>query len=201
VDYVPMVMEFLEPYLVDPNTKQKRYWTNERERLEIYRDLGWDTWINIRLAVSPSDTVKVKISYEHNGKQTIIYQIWDTPAGKVEERLQCTDDWPGSFNRTYPIDFEDDFRTPRYIEPPFKNASDLGALEYLFPLDNPADEEMILREFKEKKALSEEFNVPLMIYGSFGMDWLIWLNRAEAAVLYAVDAPGQPPTAYRSGGL
>jgi hypothetical protein len=39
----------------------------------------------------------------------------------------------GDRNARSPVGFYDDFRTSRYIEFPFKSASDLATLPFLFP--------------------------------------------------------------------
>jgi len=189
VDYVPMIQDFWMPYIIDRKTNTKRAWNNERERLAIYRDLGWDTKIHVRTHVTPGKDVKTETIYEKDENGTIIHQTWDTPAGKISERLRLTEDWPEAFNRKENIELGHDFRTPRYIEVPFKNSNDLDALEYLFPENNPIDEQMILEQYREKKALSEEFGVPLIVYMDGGMDWFMWLHTAEEAVLLLMDRP------------
>lgn len=189
VDYVPMMLDFWNPYYFDRKANVKRAWNNERERLAIYRDLGWDTKIQIGTSVTPCTDVKTETIYERDGDATILHQIWNTPAGKIEERIRVTEDWPEAFDRKENIGFGHDFRTPRYVEIPFKDSNDLDTLEYLFPENNPVDEEKLLTEYREKKALSEEFGVPLIVYMDGGMDWLIWLHKAEDAILLLMDRP------------
>jgi len=212
VDHVPMIMEFLEPYIVDPVTKIKRVWTNEQERLAIYRDLGWDTNIYMFLTVTPGKEVTTEAKYEQTAERTILHQIWNTPAGTIEEKLHVTEDWldalpetsgdcyrnpismGGKLNapdRTGIIGFSSDFRPTRYVEPPFKDSKDLDTLEYLFPLKNPIDEELIFLDYQYKKALSDEFDVPLIIYGDLGMDWLAWISKQEAFIWQLIETPDE----------
>ena len=189
VDYVPMFMDFWDPYIIERDTGRKREWRNERERLAVFRDNGWDTAVRLWLHVSPSAGVKTELRYEEDGQGTVLHQKWHTPAGTITEKLRVTEDWPEAAGRTDNLEFGSDFRTPRYIETPFKSSSDLDALEYLFPESNPADEKALRAGYVEGKALADEFNVPLIVYVDAGLDWLIWLNRPEEAVYAIVDGP------------
>lgn len=184
VDYTPMEIHFWpEP------AHEKVTWKSERERLETYRKWGWDTRINIGTPVTPDKKVKTSLEYRTVDGVTVLKQMWDTPAGRLEEQLKVTGDWPQALNRKTNQDFFSDFRTARYIEYPFKELKDLDTLEYLFPLTNDLDVDTIVKDFREKKQLSEEFQVPLLVYLDAGMDWLLWLFSAEEAVMRMVETP------------
>jgi hypothetical protein len=184
VDYVPLVINFWDTPL-----HSKLSWKNERQRLETYLQEGWDTYLQITPTVSADVSVKTKLHYATRNGVQVLQQSWSTPAGEITEQLKVTDDWDEAHDRTTNIGFRDDFRTPRYVEFPFKEAKDLETLSYLFPSTNPADEDEIIEEHKAKRALSREFNVPLFAYIDAGMDWLIWLFPPEEAIVRVVEAP------------
>ena len=186
VDYVPMAFQFWP----SPPRRPNATWTNERERLEFFRRRGWDARVEVGTLVTPLPAVQAEVRYETLNDQPILHQLWHTPAGTVEERLRVTDDWPGrDRNADTPVGFYDDFRTSRYIEFPFKSASDLAALPYLFPVDNARDIDKMMSAHERARALAEEFQVPLFAYYTAGMDWLLWLHPAEEMILRARTDP------------
>jgi hypothetical protein len=182
VDHTPLTFHFWPT----PRHAQA-VWGSERERLAFFRDHGWDTRTEVALPVTPSPEVSVEVAYEEHG--TVLRQTWHTPAGTVEERLRVTEEWPGPRTAANPVGLGDDFRTPRYVEFPFKSATDLATLPYLFPRINPADDARLREQMAAARALTEEFAVPLTLYMSAGMDWLTWLFPPEEAVLRVMDDP------------
>lgn len=192
VDYVPMIIDFHNPFARDDMQAQphgQTLWRNERERLEAFKKWGWDTYLTVFPAVTPLQGVETSLEYEKDSEEEYIKQIWRTSAGNIQEKIRITEDWQEAYIRTENIPFGSDFRTARYIEFPFKEKADLAALEYLFPVENLKDTEAISQEYKEKKALADEFQVPLFIYLDSGMDWLTWLYPAEEAIMKLVDEP------------
>ena len=117
----------------------------------------------------------------------MLHQAWHTPAGTLHERMRVTEDWEGSGQVTGYLWFLDDFRPSRLLEPAIKGAADLAALEYLFPLENPADTEAMARTHAADRALADEFAVPLTTEHRAGLDWLTWMFSAAGAVLLAMD--------------
>jgi uroporphyrinogen-III decarboxylase len=202
VDHVPMAFHFWHA----PPRHPKATWRNERERLEFYRRREWDARVEVGTSVTPLPEVHVEVRYETLNDQPILHQVWHTPAGTVEERLRVTEDWPrGERNADTPVGFYDDFRTSRYIEFPFKSASDLATVPFLFPVENARDLDGLASAHRDAKALAEEFQVPLFAYHSAGMDWLIWLYPLEEIILRARTDPAmvhslldQINSAYRS---
>jgi uroporphyrinogen-III decarboxylase len=81
-----------------------------------------------------------------------------------------------------------DFRTPRYIEYPLKDEGDLGALDYIFPVETN-DYEGFKAYYNERRKLADEFNVPLFVYYDAGMDWLMWLFPPEEQIYQVADNP------------
>ena len=187
VDYVPMVIDFWENYMVDARTGEKRVWHTEEERLQVYQAYGWDTTIKAHTYVSPSKEVTATKRLERDG--TVLHQKWETPAGTIEERLSLSEDWPEARNAAGNVPLGHDFRTPRYIEWPFKDDASLETLPYLFPEHNPHDEEAIAKDVAAKKALAQKYGVPLMVYVDSGMDWLTWLFPADQTVFTVMDSP------------
>ena len=188
VDYVPMVLDlYAEPPFKHPRIS----WSNDRQRLSAYRDWGWDTRLSVNCEVTPLESVKTGRRYEPGTGDSdhLLCQIWDAPEGRLEEKLRSTRDWPESRDRKTNIPFRHDFRSPRYIEYPFKNENDLNTLGYLFPVDNPRDTDAIVQEYRNKRKLADEFNVPLFATMDAGLDWLVWLYPIEEAVLRLVSAP------------
>jgi len=143
--------------------------------------------VSVGLPVGPSAEARVEWSYEDAGGQRLLRQVWHTPAATLTERLRVTDDWPQAQHP--PVWLGDDFRTPRYVEYPFKQEADLAALPYLFALRGPAHEAALLASHAERRALAEEFQVPLLAVSSAGLDWLLWLYPAQEAVLRTVEQP------------
>lgn len=182
VDYTPLTFHFWS----EPR-HARAAWGNERERLAFFRDHGWDTRMEVAIPVTPAPEVTVDVAYEDHGQ--VLRQTWHTPAGTVEERLRVTEEWPGPRTAANPVGLGDDFRTPRYVEFPFKSADDLATLPYLFPRVNPADDAWFRDRLAAARALANEFAVPLTIYLSAGMDWLTWLYPPEDAVLRVMDDP------------
>jgi hypothetical protein len=168
---------------------KKLSWNNEKERLALHRDKGWDTVSSVYPAVTPASVVEAERRFETEGDMKVLYQTWKTPAGNVTEKLKVTEDWGELERNPGYMGFMSDFRPSRYIEFPFKDEKDLDTLEYLFPLENPADTEAITREFKEKRKLADEFGFALQTYFDAGMDWLMWLYPAEEAVMRVMDEP------------
>jgi hypothetical protein len=186
VDHVPMAFQFWHPLPGYPAAP----WGNERERLDFYRRREWDARVEVHTSVTPLPEVQVEIRYETLNDRPILRQVWHTPAGTVEERLRVTDDWPRrDRSADSPLGFYDDFRSSRYIEFPFKSASDLATLPFLFPVDNARDIDMMRSAHRQAKALAEEFHVPLLGYHSAGMDWLVWLYPPEEMILRARSDP------------
>lgn len=183
-DYVPMVIEWNEEHL-----HKKLSWTNERQRLKVHREKGWDAYLRVYPLVSPAENVRIDkmIVYEEGNR--ILRQAWHTPAGDITEKLRVTDDWDELWNGRPYLQFLSDFRTARYIEYPFKDAADLDTLEYLFPVDNPSDVKAITEDHKYRRDLADEYDVPLIAYLDSGMDWLIWFFPPEVAVLRIMDDP------------
>jgi len=180
VDHVPISMHFWH----DP-APARASWGSERERLAMFREWEWDTAVGVRTSVTPSKEVQIEVRYEDDGN--VLHQIWRTPAGTLEERLRVTDDWPEAKGRSGYLPILDDFRAPRYLERLIKSADDLPALEYLFPLDNPADSDAMVRDHQHARALAEEFEAPVSIDHWGGMDWLTWLYGAAEAVMLVMD--------------
>ncbi len=180
VDRVPISMHFWH----DP-APVRASWRNERERLSMYREWEWDTAVGVVSRVTPSEEVQIEVKYEDNGN--VLHQIWRTPAGTLEERLRVTDDWPEAKGRSSYLPILDDFRAPRYLERLIKSADDLPALEYLFPLDNPADDDAMAHSHQRAQALADEFEVSVSIDHWGGMDWLTWLFGAAEAVMLVMD--------------
>jgi len=185
VDYIPFIIEW--------NQQQKLHerlsWKNERERLALHQEKGWDSFINIYASVTPTADVTVEKRIETDGENRILCQIWKTPAGDITEKLKLTVDWDESELRDHHLKFNSDFRTPRYMEFPFKTLKDLDALEYLFPLENPIDTEELIRTYSEKRKLADEFDYPLFVYFDAGMDWLMWLYPTDEFVIRTVEEP------------
>ena len=186
VDHVPMAFQFWRPPAAGPKTP----WADERGRSEFYRRREWDTRVEVHTSVTPLPEVQVEVRYETLDDQPILHQVWHTPAGKLEERLRVTNDWPtGDRSANSPLGFYDDFRSSRYIEFPFKSASDLATLPFLFPVDNAGDRDRMISEHRQAKALAEEFHVPLIGYQVAGMDWLVWLYPPQEMILRARSEP------------
>lgn len=183
-DYIPMVMEWNEGRM-----HEKLKWMNERQKLEVHRINGWDTYLSISPSVTPAENVIIDKIIEPEGDNRFIRQTWNTPSGEITEKLKVTDDWDELRDGRPYLQFMSDFRTSRYMEFPFKDMKDLDALEYLFPVDNPADTKAIIEEYKSKRQLADEFSVPLFTYFDAGMDWLVWLFPPEAAILRIVEDP------------
>lgn len=185
VDYVPMVLHFWSQPL-HPKAK----WASEAERLSWFVQRGWDASVKVTTRVSPLPEVRTEVRHEQDGESTILHQIWRTPAGVIEERLRATTDWHAARRGSGPVGLGDDFRTPRYIEFPFKTEDDLEALPYLFPVEHAADMEAMRAAHARSRALADEFAVPLIAFHPAGMDWLTWLFPPEEMVVRMVEQPG-----------
>jgi len=185
VDHVPMVIGF-----GGSNRHRNVTYRNERERLMFLQERGLDSFVPLSTRVSPMSQVKVVATYAAADGVPIVQQLWHTPAGTLTERLRATDDWESARNRDVQVALADDFRTSRYLEPPFKDEQDLAALPYVFPLDNPLDTQWIIQEHAAARALAKEFHVPVVANHSAGMDWLIWLYPAQEAVIRLVEEAG-----------
>ena len=184
VDHVPMTIRFW-------STPQhaRATWRDERERLQFFAHRDWDAYVTMWCGVQPAPVVRGEVHHEHDAGGPVLRQVWHTPAGVITERLRVTDDWPEAQTATQPIGLLHDFRTPRYIEVPFKTADDLAALPYLLPIDNPAEEAGMTRAYHDARALADEFGVALLADIRSGLDWLVWLYPAQEAVLRTLDSP------------
>jgi len=182
VDYVPMVLGFW------PEPRHPlATWTTGRERLEWYRDRGWDTYLALAAEVTPAPEVTTETRFEERDGRRVLHQIWHTPAGDLEERLWATEDWLQELPARCPLG--DDFRPSRYLEPPFKTREDLACLPYIFPLENAADRERMAASHQEARELAEEFQVALVASPHGGLDWLILLFKPQAIVMRALEEP------------
>ncbi|MFC1453302.1 uroporphyrinogen decarboxylase family protein [Verrucomicrobiota bacterium] len=182
VDYVPMVLNFWKHPL-----HPKCTWTNERERIAFYLDHGWDATVTTSTWVTPAPAVRVQVEHESQAGKDIIKQTWHTPAGKLVERLEITDDWVEAKGVTDYIPLDSDFRTSRYIEAPIKPDTDPAVFEYLFPKDNPRDIKGLENRLRSIRELGGEFQLPVILEHLAGMDWLLWLFPAEEMVFMAID--------------
>ena len=151
--------------------------------------MGWDTWLTVYPLVSHAESVSIKKTVSENRGGKIMKQEWSTPAARLTETLRLTDDWDESELRGNYVGFASDFRPTRYVECPFKTEGDLAALEYLFPFGASRDEEEIKKDYDEKRALADEFGVPLLAQVDSGMDWLLWLFPAEEQIYRVNDEP------------
>ena len=181
VDHVPFM-----PYFW--GSKHPRGpWTNEQERFAYYAQRGWDTFAWCIPYVSPLPEVQTEFRYETQDGGTVLHQVWRTPARTITERIRITDDWPEAMNRSTPLWFEGDFRSPRYLEVPFKEPADLDALPYLFPLDNPPNIDGMRDHHNDVRRQAEAVQVPLTLYYVPGVDWLTYLYPPQEVVLRMVD--------------
>ena len=139
--------------------------------------------------IPPDPAVRGEVFHERDAGGPLLRQVWHTPGGTITERLRVTDDWPEAQNATEPIGLLHDFRTPRYIEVPFKTPDDLASLPYLLPIQNAAEEAGMIRAYRDARALADEFNVALIADVRPGLDWLVWLYPAQEAVLRTLDSP------------
>lgn len=184
VDHVPLVPRFWSA-----PRHERATWKNERERLEFFARHGWDATVDIWCAVRPAPSVRGDVFHERDERGPVLRQVWHTPAGDITERLRATDDWPQAQTATQPVGFLHDFRTPRYIEVPFKDMDDLAALPYLFPVElTPEDRDGFARAYRDARALADEFKVSVFADVRPGLDWLIWLFPAQEAVLRMLDS-------------
>lgn len=185
VDYIPFIIEW--------NQQQKLHesmtWKNERERLAYHHQRGLDSYTYAYGSVTPTSDVKIDMNIVTEGDTQYMYQSWKTPAGEITEKLKVTDDWDELQWKPAYMHFNSDFRTPRYVEFPFKTMKDLDTLEYLFPIENPADTEEITRTYYEKRKIADEFNFPVFVYFDAGMDWLMWLFPVEEFVTRVIAEP------------
>jgi hypothetical protein len=163
----------------------KATWTSERERLATFREWGWDTYVRVYLPITPSRDTRVEIRRAADAEGTVLHQTWRTPARTIEERLRVGDDWLAAKGDIAYLRIDDDFRPSRYLEVPLKTSDDFAALEHILPIDNPADLDVLARNYVEARALGEEFGFPVAAVESSGLDWLIWLWPAEEAILRA----------------
>jgi hypothetical protein len=186
VDYVPMMFMW--------NTNQKLHeklnWRNERERLQVAAEMGWDTWLTVPPIVSLGDGVSVNKTIKEDKGAKILRQEWITPSATLTEEIKLTDDWDVSELHGDYLGLMSDFRTPRYIEFPFKSKKDLPALYYIFPADISKDEKSIISYYQTQRKLADEFNYPLFVYLDSGMDWLMWLFPPDEQVYRAADEAG-----------
>lgn len=183
VDHVPMVIRFWD----DPR-HARASWQSTPERLAFFAQRGWDTTVDLWCGIPPGPEVQIEVHREQDSIGPILHQIWHTPAGDLSERLRITEDWPLAQTTTTGIGLLHDFRTARYIEVPFKTPADLATLPYLFPTE-VTDEQRLVQEIKDARALADEFQVPLFVDVRSGLDWLIWLYPAQEAVLRTLDTP------------
>ena len=186
VDYVPLVPRFWAA-----PRHARATWESERERLEFFARRGWDTAVEMWCSIRPAASVCGEVFHEQDVRGPVLRQVWHTPAGDITERLRATDDWPQAQTAAEPLGFLHDFRSPRYVEVPFKDAGDLAALPYLFPAHlTPEERDGMARAYRDARALADEFRVPVFADVRPGLDWLIWLFPAQEAVLRALDSPG-----------
>ena len=185
VDYTPMVISWNETQKLHDRLS----WTNERERLAFAARKGWDAAVRVSAAVTPDEGLSVRQMIEERGGKRIMRQTWETPAAVLTEELAFTGDWDRSELGGDYLALCSDFRTPRYIEYPFKTAADIEALNYIFPKLNPSDKKKIERSYHRQRGLADEFGCPLFLYQDAGMDWITWLYPIAEGAYRAVDEP------------
>jgi len=185
VDYVPLIIGWNE----NQKLHERLSWRNGRERLAFASQRGWDTCVSIGATVTPAEGVSVRQTIRDEGGVKLLAQAWETPAVTLHEELLLTDNWDQSeLNGPY-LGLLSDFRTTRYREYPIKDARDIDALDYIFPVDNPGDMDSIVESYKIQRRLADEFQYPLFAYLDAGMDWLFWLYPLEESVYRAIDEP------------
>jgi hypothetical protein len=156
---------------------------DERGQLAVFRDRGWDAYLCVDTIVTPSSEVQPEVRYQGDDAGPGECQTWRTTARTLTETLRVTDDWLEVHDVGDYLRLLDDFRSGRHLKVPIETAGDLAALEYLLPIDNPRDVDATIKQHQKKRALADEFQVPLFAFDCAGMDSLIWPFPAEEGIL------------------
>jgi hypothetical protein len=122
---------------------------------------------------------------------TILFREYKTPAGILRHSVRKTDEeqGPGWVIQPDYVPLFEDFNIPRGVEHAFSSPDDIEKLRYL--LCDPTNEQM--NAFRERMTRTKEFarerGVLVQAWSAFGMDGIVWLCGAEAAIMLAMDNP------------
>lgn len=134
------------------------------------------------LPVRLGQEVKLKEWVEND---TVLYKVYETPAGKLTTRVRLSDDWPhGNY-----IPFLDDYQVPRTDKPLVTGVDDLPALSFLLTTPNNEDTAAFRQETEQAKQFAEREGVLLAGGWGVGMDMANWLCGMQNLMMLAIDQP------------
>ncbi len=115
----------------------------------------------------------------------ILNKEYTTPAGKLNTRIQLSEDWPHGIH----IPFIDDYQVPRSQKPLITGPDDLPALRYLLQPPHPDDIAAFIQETERALAFTKE--TPVLLAGGWGvgMDMANWLCGMQDLMIMIIERP------------
>jgi hypothetical protein len=171
---------------------EKFTWRNQFERARVMKDLGIDPSIDIWMPVpAPPPEIPVRTWRKKN----LLFAEYETPAGKLMQKVRQTPDWwdrthykflpdwdgfahrtAGEYER---ITMMDDWFTRRYETPLVRGPEDLDKLSYLLKAPEGGARDRWLEDALAAKKKADEMGLMTHVRRASVGDWFMWLCLIE----------------------
>lgn len=194
-DHIPLGQLFHSNILGTPPDKK---WRNQFERSKIMKEIGIDPVIDIWLPTPvPPPDVKVRHWNENDpaSPYPLLCAEYETPAGKLVEKVvktpdwyhpthyQFLNDWEGNVYRSKDqfdkIDMLDDWFTRRFKVPLVRGSGDLDAFEYILKVPSGKAKDDWIRNAIVAKDIAEDLGLITQARRVALGDWFMWVCLIE----------------------
>ena len=195
VDHIPLGQLF-HSYILD--TPEDKKWRNQFERSKIMKELEIDPVIDIWLPTPvPPPDVKIKHWREDDprGSDPLLCAEYETPAGKLVQKVTQTSDWHHSTHYQFLNDWEgnvyrsddrfdkldmlDDWFTRRYRIPLIRGPEDLDAFEYILKAPTGKAKDDWIRNAVVAKGIAKDLDLLTQARRVALGDWFMWVCLIE----------------------
>jgi len=194
-DHVPLCFKWWErPFLADRNDK----WHSELERIPRTLKLGLDDTITLKVPMSLSPEVRVRVRKVHRSGEEypLLIKEYHTPNGSLQRIVRQTSDWPHGDD----IPIFTDFVIPRSRSVKYlvEDEDDVEALSCLLCEPSTKELEPFFEEAEQVKHFADEHGVLVeagmhseggVESGVVGADALPWLCGFENVIKAAYTKP------------
>ncbi|MCC6444080.1 MAG: hypothetical protein IT210_11590 [Armatimonadetes bacterium] len=180
-DHVPFMMMFLDPVL-PPHMR----FSDQLDRTDRLLALGLDDTLSLDVPWRIHPDVRMRSWRQEGERYPLIYKIYETPRGALEQVVRQTEDWPHGDDA--PV--FSDFNIPRSKRFLVETEADLECLPYI--LCGPSAEQV--RGFREQAAQTRKEararGVAVAGHWITGGDAAMWLCGAENFMVACKERPG-----------
>lgn len=203
VDHIPLGQVFHSTVMGTPPEKQ---WRDQFERARVMLELGLDPVIDIWLpAPEPPAGIRVHkwTEPDPDGPDPLLCAEYETPAGRLVQKVQRTPDWFHSTHYRFlpdwtgdahrpkdrfdEIDLMDDWFTRRYKLPLVRGPEDLEAFGYLLKAPTGAARDEWVTNARQAKQIAQELGLLTQARRVSIGDWFMWVCLVEDFCLALVE--------------